>query len=319
MVSGQPFGEYLQDHLFTPLEMKQSFTSELPAQQAGMAQGYQWILGLPLPTNHPYNPSQLPSGYIISTAEDMGHFLISQLNDGHYMGTPIVSADAVAAMQVPGTERGREGGYGFGWVISPVGGVPAVWHDGVNANYHSLVLMMPEKRRGVVVLINSFGIVAYESAYKEVEAGITQLLAGIEPAKPTQSLGNLYFMIDAILAAILALAVWPLARLPSWHRRLLQRVEAGHPRLGKASLRSVLEISFALVFLVGIRTLIVTGLGAQSWYEVFTVFPDFVTWIWIFALVMLLTGVIRTVMIVRARQIHFHKAEQALETPATNS
>jgi CubicO group peptidase (beta-lactamase class C family) len=39
-VSGQPFGEYIQEHLFTPLEMKQSFTSEHLAQQAGMAQGY---------------------------------------------------------------------------------------------------------------------------------------------------------------------------------------------------------------------------------------------------------------------------------------
>ena len=95
--------------------------------------------------------------------------------------------------------------------------------------------------------------------------------------------------------------------------------QTGSYGLGRASLRTVLEISFALAFLVGIRTLIVTGLGAQSWYEVFTVFPDFVTWVWIFALVMLLTGVIRTVMIVRARQIHFHEAEQALETAATNS
>jgi CubicO group peptidase (beta-lactamase class C family) len=318
-VSGQAFGKYIQDHVFTPLDMRQSFTSESLAQDAGMAEGYQWLFGLPLPTHHEYNPSQLPSGYMISSAEDMSHFLISQINEGQYMGTSIVSADTVAAMQVPGTERGGEGGYGFGWVISPVGGVPAVWHDGVNTNYHSLVLMMPEQRRGVVVLMNSFGIVAYESAYKEIETGITQLLAGIEPAKPAQSLGNLYFAIDSILAVILALAVWPLARIRSWHHRLLQRVEAGHPRFGRASLRSMLEICFALAFLVGIRTLIVTGLGAQSWYEVFTVFPDFVSWMWLFAFVILLTGLIRMMLIVRLRRTQLPKIQQVLKTPAANS
>jgi CubicO group peptidase (beta-lactamase class C family) len=317
-VSGQSFGQYIQEHVFAPLEMSQSFTSEALAQQAGMARGYQWFFGLPLPTHHPYNPSQLPSGYMISSAEDMGHFLISQLNEGQYMGTSMMSADTIAAMQVPGTERGSKGGYGFGWVIAPVGGVPAVWHDGVNANYHSLVLMLPEKRLGMVVLMNSFGIVAYESAYEEIETGITQLLAGIEPDRPSQSLRNLYLRIDAILAVILAMAVWPFARMRKWHRRLLQRAETGHPGLAGASLRSMIEISFALAFLVGIRTLIVTGLGGQSWYEVFTVFPDFVVWIWVLALVILLTGVIRAVLIVQIQRNRFAQTPQMRETELAN-
>jgi len=256
---------------------------------------------------------------MISTAGDMGHFLISQMNEAQYMGTSVVSADTVAAMQVPGTERGGEGGYGFGWVISSVGGVPAVWHDGVNANYHSLVLMLPEKRRGVVVLMNSFGIVAYESAYKEIETGITQLLVGIEPAKPTQRLGNLYFAIDAILTIILAVAVWPVARMRNWRRHLLRRLEAGHPKFVLSEIRGAVEIGFPLVFLVGIRTFIVTSLGGQSWYEVFTVFPDFVSWIWVFAWVILLTGVIRLMIIVQVRRARLHEAQQVLDVPAANS
>jgi CubicO group peptidase (beta-lactamase class C family) len=160
-ISGQSFGEYMQEHVFTPLDMQRSFTSEWEAQQAGLAQGYQWFFGVQVPTHHRYNTSQLPSGTIISSAEDMSNFLISQLNGGNYAGTNILPANRIAAMQVPGTQRGRDGGYGFGWVISPVGEVPAVWHDGANANFHSLLLMQPETRRGAVILINSFGIVAY--------------------------------------------------------------------------------------------------------------------------------------------------------------
>ena len=45
VVSGQSFGEYVQEYIFVPLEMQQSFTSEGEAQKAGMAQGYQWLFG----------------------------------------------------------------------------------------------------------------------------------------------------------------------------------------------------------------------------------------------------------------------------------
>jgi CubicO group peptidase (beta-lactamase class C family) len=300
-VSGQAFGEYMQTHIFTPLQMEHSFTSEQDALQAGMAQGYQWLFGIVVPTHHHYNPSQLPSGSMISSAEDLSHFLVSQLNEGNYEGLSFLSKTSVASMQTPGIERSQEGGYGFGWVVAPVGDVPAIWHDGVNANYHSLLLMQPETRRGVVVLMNSFGIVAYESAYQELEAGIVRLLAGQEPIESSQSLGTVYFMIDAVLILILTLVFIPFLRMLKWKAWLWERQKAGNlPRL-RVLLRSAWEIGFGLGFLIIIRTVIVTGLGAQSWYEFFTVFPDFVLWIWAVALVVLSTGMIRLKLILRSR------------------
>ena len=293
VVSGQSFGEYVQEHIFVPLEMQQSFTAEEEAQKAGMAQGYQWLFGLPVPTHHRYNPSQLPSGYLISSAEDMSHFLISQLNGGSYAGVNILSAENVHVMQTPGTQRGKDGGYGFGWVIAPFGDVPSVWHDGVNANYHSLLLMQPETQHGAILLMNSFGIVAYESAYKEIEEGVVRMLAGLDPVESTQSVGDVYFLIDLVLAVALDIALLPLLRMKKWHSWQAQRQQVGNLPGIRAHLRVVCEIGFALVILIGIRVFIVTGLGAQSWHEFFTVFPDFVLWIWVFAFVVFSTGVIR--------------------------
>ncbi len=300
-VSGQSFGEYIQTHIFAPLEMDHSFTAEQDALQAGMAQGYQWFFGMTVPTHHHYNPSQLPSGSMISSVEDLSHFLVSQLNDGNYENLSLLSPTSVASMQTPGIERNQGGGYGFGWVIAPVGDIPAIWHDGVNANFHSLLLMQPETRRGVVVLMNAFGIVAYESSYKELEEGIVRLLAGQAPIESSQSLGTVYFMIDAVLILILALVFSPFLRILKWRAWLWERQKAGNlPRL-RVLLRSAWEIVFGLGFLIIIRTVIVTGLGAQSWYEFFTVFPDFVLWIWAVALVVLSTGMIRLKLILRSR------------------
>jgi hypothetical protein len=239
---------------------------------------------------------------MISSAEDMGHFLVSQLNEGQYLDTRLLTPASIAAMQVPGTDRGNHGGYGFGWVMAPVGDVPAIWHDGVNVNFHSLLLMLPETRRGAVVLMNSLGIVPYESAYREIEEGVVRLLAELEPAESTKSLGTLYLLIDLLLVATLAIALFPLLGIRRWHHWLLERQQSRTLPLIRVTLRSVWEIGFAVAFLTGIRLFIVAGLGGQSWYEVLTVFPDFVIWIWALALIMLSTGLIRMKLILRTRR-----------------
>lgn len=301
VVSGQSFGEYVQEHIFAPLEMQNSFTSEEKAQKAGLAQGYQWFFGLPIPTHYPYNPSQLPSGYLISSAEDMSHFLISQLNGGSYAGANILSAENVHVMQTPGTQRGKDGGYGFGWVIASFGNVPSVRHDGVNANYHSLLWMQPEAQRGAVLLMNSFGIVAYESGYKEIEEGVARMLAGLESVESTRSVGTVYVLVDLVLAAALILVLVPLVRMKSGYGWLAQRLKVRNQPGMRVYLRVAGEIGFALVVLTGVRLFIVTGMGAQSWYEFFTVFPDFVLWIWAFAMVVFSTGVLRAALVWRER------------------
>jgi len=304
-VSGQSFGEYMRQQVFAQLDMRHSFTSEAEAQQDGLAQGYQWAFGLLIPAHYRYNPSQLPSGYLISSAEDMSHFLIAQLNDGRYASGSLLSAASAAAMQRAGVERGAGGGYGFGWVVAPVGGVEAVWHDGVNETYHSLLLMEPGTRRGVVLLSNAFGIVAYESAYRELESGIAQMLAGQEPAPASgPSLGSLYGIIDGLLATALALAGIPLLNMRRWQRWLLARQQAGRLPRTRVLLRAAWEIGFALSFLLVVRLVIVPGLGAHSWGEIFKGFPDFVLWLWVFALIGLVTGIARLFVILRAAGSH---------------
>jgi hypothetical protein len=256
---------------------------------------------------------------MISSAEDMSHFLISQLNDGQYADTNLLSEKSVAAMQAAGTKRSQNGGYGFGWVIAPVGDVPAVWHDGVNVNFHSLLLMQPETKRGAVVLVNSFGIVAYEGAYKEIEEGIVRMLADLKPAPESTSLGTVYLMIDSLLAGLLAIVLFPLLRMRLWHRWLLVQRQEHRLPLIRVGLRAAWEIGFALAFLIGIRVVIVPGLGAQSWYEVLTVFPDFVLWIWVFALTVLLTGVIRMTLILKTKHTVLRHSNVNSEATAIKS
>jgi H+/Cl- antiporter ClcA len=55
----------------------------------------------------------------------------------------------------------------------------------------------------------------------------------------------------------------------------------------------------SLTLLIGAR-LLLHSLGAQSWYEGLLAFPDFGAWLWAIALVVLLTGVLRGLLVRRA-------------------
>jgi CubicO group peptidase (beta-lactamase class C family) len=77
-VSGQSYEEYVKQHIFAPLDMRNSLVSREEALQPGMASGYRWWFGSPVPVTLPYNRAELPAGYVISSAEDMARFLIAQ-------------------------------------------------------------------------------------------------------------------------------------------------------------------------------------------------------------------------------------------------
>jgi CubicO group peptidase (beta-lactamase class C family) len=69
-VSGQPYATYVQQHVFAPLQMHDSFASEPEARRDGLAEGHRWIFGVPAPFDD-YLASNVPAGGLISSAQDM--------------------------------------------------------------------------------------------------------------------------------------------------------------------------------------------------------------------------------------------------------
>lgn len=312
-VSGQSYAAYMQDHVFTPLAMRHSFTDEQAAQQAGLAQGYHWLFGMPLPADYPYEPAQMPSGFLIASAEDMAHFLLAQLNGGRFGDRAILSPEGMAALQAPGVPIGDgQRTYGLGWQTKALGGVPVITHSGDHPNVHTLVFIEPTSRRGAVLLINSQNMMAQFGAFPAIEAGLARLLAGQEPtAAATLPLPTLYLIIDGVLGALLALALWPLLRLRRWEHRLDQQQRAGQVRLRWVGLRLGWTFGLPLALLIGTR-LLLHGMGAQSWAEGTLLFPDFIGWLWALALLMLLTG---TLKFIGLRRVRRHAHSTAIQTP----
>ena len=197
-VSGQSYGDYIQQHIFDRLDMRHSFVSQARALEHGLATGYRIWFGFPVAANISYGEDGLPSGNLISSAGDMTHYLIAQLNSGYYGERSVASREGIQAMHTPG----QGAVYGRGWVKATVNGVPAIYHGGVAHNYQSFVAFSPEERWGVVVLMNVRSILP-TTIPRQVAKGVVSLLAGQSPP-PHQGLSftTRYVLVD------LALLLW---------------------------------------------------------------------------------------------------------------
>ncbi len=162
-VSGQAYEEYVQQRVFDPLAMRRSYLSQAVAQTQGLATGYRFWFGLPVPTDLNYSRSFVPSGGLISTSEDLAHYLIAQLNGGHYASASVLSAAGIAEQHQPAVRQGSaDAYYGMGWEVGVSDGMPIVHHNGTLPNAYADLMLLPNQGVGVVVLANATNLVVLE-------------------------------------------------------------------------------------------------------------------------------------------------------------
>src|SRR6266496_5280067 len=312
-VSGQPYGTYVQQHIFAPLQMHDSFASEQEARRDGLAQGYRWLFGVPAPFDY-YNVSAVPAGFLVSSAEDMTHYLVAQMNGGRFGSATVLSPTGIATTHAPGvaiTEgSGIGSSYAMGWNNGTLAGIPAIWHDGAEPNVSTRLLIEPQTHWGAILLVNAnnfIPVAGANSALTSLEAGVTRLLAGQAP-QASMSLTTLYLIIDGVLVVLSALAVFPLLRLRRWSRRFEQRQQR-RPQFIRLGLRLTWDVALPVAILLG-ASLFASLLGATSWYWILLVWPDLGLWILAICTLLLLTGVLRAVLAIRVLR------RTAAQTPA---
>ena len=293
-VSGQPYGTYMQQHVFAPLQMHDSFASEPEARRDGLAQGHRWIFGVPTPFDY-YTVSNVPAGGLISSVQDLTHYLVAQMNGGRFGSTSVLSSAGIATMHAPAVQReGRTDSYGMGWVNGPLAGVPAIWHDGNLYHFHALLLIEPQTHWGAILLVNANTVIY--PALQSLDAGVTRLLAGQTP-QDSLSLTTFYLILDGVLVVLSALAVFPLLRLRRWSRKFEQRQQR-RPQFIRLGLRLTWDVALPVAILLGV-TLLTSVLGATSWSWILIGLPDLGSWLLVISALLLLTAILRAVLAIR--------------------
>jgi len=263
--SGESYAEYIQHHIFDPLGMRHSYTSQALAKQNGLALGHRYWFAFPFAVrNLPIPLGSQAAGQLISSAEDMAHYLIAHLNGGRYGDAHILSGAGIDELHRGGTEA-RElgvsmGQYGMGWFITDIGRTKIIWHSGNVPDFSSYMALLPQQKKGVILLVNAdhYGL---PPVLPEVGLRVTALLAGQQPA-PIQ-LGLIPWAMRALLLIPLlqiAGVAATLRLLRRWRRDAALRPSRGHvwglhillpliPNLALATIPIFLRIRGMLRFL----------------------------------------------------------------------
>jgi CubicO group peptidase (beta-lactamase class C family) len=176
MVAGLPFEQVVADKVLKPLKMDRSTFDPARGAELGLAQGYIRRKGKLRPERTRLTRAYNPSGMLLSTAEDAGRFLAAMASGGALDGARILSAESLERMWAPVARVGDNLEYGLGWFLSQQEGQRAVVHTGQLLTMGSMLVLLPERKLGVVVLAN-----LDSDGKDEIAEGVARLLLGLEP------------------------------------------------------------------------------------------------------------------------------------------
>jgi CubicO group peptidase (beta-lactamase class C family) len=205
-VSGASYEEYVRSAIFAPLEMSHSAAALSDPAAIDIATGYRYWLFWPVAFDAPYPRNMTPSGFLISSAEDMTHYLSALLNGGTYGNNQLLSPQGIAALHTPGSRISPLSSYGMGWVIQDQPGSTKIWHNGDVSNFHSNMLLLPDQHIGIVILINVNGF-NYSPAINIPIEGVAAILLGEDLTASTNPPSAVIPQV-MMLVAILIPGLW---------------------------------------------------------------------------------------------------------------
>lgn len=272
--SGEPYVDYVHEHIFISLEMRHSYRSKAVAQQNGLAVGYRSWFGIPVADpDLPVPSGSLPSGGLISSTEDLSHYLIAYLNGGQYGGVQVLSPEGIAQLTKPAVETGISVpgvDYGMGWVIQETSRGRRIWHNGKVPDYFSYMALLPEQNSGIVLL----GNVNHTASMYDISmvgAGAASLLAGLQPEPIPWAMVPWATRSFLVIPVIQIAGVFTLIKL-----RKHWKLKAGHRPGG---IRALNVFALLLVILnLGVAILALALLTSRILPFLFLFIPD-LTWL----------------------------------------
>ncbi|WP_428684956.1 serine hydrolase domain-containing protein [Sphingopyxis sp.] len=152
-VSGMPFDDYVERHIFVPAGMTHStMRAKLPARlEPLLANGYLVGSGKP---GRPELNAFAPAGGLAATGSDLGRFMIAHLDNG-------------GALLKPETERLMQNsitraipalnGMALGFYEQNINGRKVLSHGGDSIVFHSQIWIFPEEKVGIYMSMNAAG------------------------------------------------------------------------------------------------------------------------------------------------------------------
>jgi CubicO group peptidase (beta-lactamase class C family) len=177
-VTGSTWAQFIHDSIFVPLHMDRSLVlSKDMLTAANKASAHTTVNGETKKVAYGRLENMAPAGAISSSANDLSHWIIMQLDNGKYQNKQIVPASAIAQTRTPASIIGNGGAlfnkahfefYGLGWFLQEYSGRKIVYHTGGVNGFVTSITLVPEEKLGIIVLTNTDANNFYEALKWEI-------------------------------------------------------------------------------------------------------------------------------------------------------
>lgn len=149
-ISGKTYADYLEEEIFNPLQMSDSFAHSSTEVKAGMAEGYEFRKGIAYVPEfiHPKQP--FSAGNVVSTTADLRKWY-----NGLFSGKLIELSTLQKALTPYTLNDSTQTAYGYGWELDTLEGLQVISHGSYYPGYMAEVLYFPETEILVTALSNS--------------------------------------------------------------------------------------------------------------------------------------------------------------------
>ena len=163
-ISGESFGEFLQERIFAPLKMHQTIAYEKRKNKvSSRAFGHSKEAAGWKQTDQSTTSATLGDGGVYSSLGDLAkwdealarHTLLNE-NEMRDDITPVVLTDGTQPKWPAESDRpeGTPVSYGFGWFLDPYRGHPRMWHYGDTRGFRTYIERFVADKLSIIVLCN---------------------------------------------------------------------------------------------------------------------------------------------------------------------
>lgn len=153
----QSFPLYLQQHIISPMGLKNSAFEDTPPIKAHLAVGEMWSYDgrrFDAPT---FSLGMAPAGSMYAPITDLGEFLSVLFNGGKGEYAQILKPATLKKMWEPQFETSGSRNYGLGFALDEQGGTRRVGHGGAIYGFATQLYALPEKKLGAAAIATADG------------------------------------------------------------------------------------------------------------------------------------------------------------------
>jgi len=157
--SGEKYVDYVREHIFKPAGMAATRWDDRFSVIPHRTRFYSKAKSGAVQNSEFLDSSyKIPGGGWLSSADDMARFEAAILADAFVKRSTREVMWASQRPSSPDVVEEKHRGYALGWGVGDAAGVPDVGHGGGQQGTSTFIMLAPEQKAGVVVLINMDGV-----------------------------------------------------------------------------------------------------------------------------------------------------------------